>query len=82
MRFFLIPVEIIKLNGSVELAPLVGLAPYIVDLVETGSTLRANGLSVFEELGLVDVFLVANPAYYKIHFRRIRVLIDALNAVA
>ena len=73
-----IPVEMIKLNGSVELAPLLGLAPYIVDLVETGTTLKANGLVVFEELRLIEVYLVANPAYYKIHFRRIHEFTESL----
>ena len=43
-------VEIIKLNGSIELAPIVGLADVIVDIVETGSTLRENGLAVLEEV--------------------------------
>ncbi len=43
-------VEIIKLNGSVELAPIVGLSEVIVDIVETGSTLKANGLTVLEEI--------------------------------
>jgi ATP phosphoribosyltransferase len=74
-----VPVEMVKLNGSVELAPLLGLAPYIVDLVETGSTLRANGLVVFTELRRIEVYLVANPAYYKIHFRRVNEFIHACN---
>lgn len=73
-----IPVELIKLNGSVELAPILGLAPYIVDLVETGSTLKANGLVVLEELRKIEVHLVANPAYYKIHFRRIHEFMESL----
>ena len=66
-----VAVEIIKLNGSVELAPVLGLAPYIVDLVETGSTLRANNLVVREELASISVSMIANPAYYKIHYARI-----------
>jgi len=66
-----IPVEIIKLNGSVELAPVLGLAPYIVDLVETGSTLEANGLEIVEELENINVKLIANPAYYKIYYKDI-----------
>jgi ATP phosphoribosyltransferase len=64
-------VEIIKLNGSVELAPLLSLAPYIVDIVETGTTLKANGLEIVEELRDISVFLVANPSYYKLNFGRI-----------
>lgn len=63
-----VPVSIIHLNGSVELAPVLGLAPYIVDLVETGSTLRAHDLEVKEELGRTQVKLIANPAFYKYHF--------------
>ena len=66
-----IPVEIIKLNGSVELAPVLGLAPFIVDLVETGSTLTANNLKVVEELETIRVHLIANPAYYKVHYSQI-----------
>lgn len=66
-----IPVELIKLNGSVELAPVLGLAPYIVDLVETGSTLKANDLTVTQELERIGVYLIANPAYYKFHYRRV-----------
>lgn len=63
-----VPVSIIHLNGSVELAPVLELAPYIVDLVETGSTLRAHDLEVKEELGRTEVKLIANEAFYKYHF--------------
>jgi ATP phosphoribosyltransferase len=73
-----IPVQIIKLNGSVELAPLLGLAPYIVDLVETGSTLKANNLAVIEELAVIEVYLIANPAYYKLNYKKINHLIELL----
>jgi ATP phosphoribosyltransferase len=66
-----IPVDLIKLNGSVELAPVLGLAPFIVDLVETGSTLKANQLQVVQVLQEIKVYLVANPAYYKFHYRHI-----------
>jgi ATP phosphoribosyltransferase len=66
-----IPVDLIKLNGSVELAPVLGLAPFIVDLVETGSTLKANNLQVVQVLSEIKVHLVANPAYYKFHYRHI-----------
>jgi ATP phosphoribosyltransferase len=71
-----IPVEIVKLNGSVELAPVLGLAPYIVDLVETGGTLKANGLVVFEKLQDIKVRLIANKAYYKLRYREINALVD------
>ncbi|MCL1818459.1 MAG: ATP phosphoribosyltransferase [Spirochaetaceae bacterium] len=73
-----IPVEIIKLHGSVELAPVLGLAPYIVDLVETGSTLKANGLKVVEHLENITVKFIANPAYYKIHSAQIDSFVDFL----
>lgn len=59
------PVEIIKLYGSVELAPQVGLSDVIVDLVETGSTLKANGLEVIEEIGWSTARLVANRVSWK-----------------
>ena len=61
-----------------ELAPVLGLAPYIVDLVETGETLRANGLEVVEEIATIRVVLIANPAYYKFHYRSIDQLVDTL----
>ncbi|KGE71467.1 ATP phosphoribosyltransferase [Spirochaeta lutea] len=64
-------VEMIKLNGSVELAPVLGLAPYIVDLVETGSTLKANNLAVLQVLQEINVHLIANPAYYKYHYKQV-----------
>ncbi|HDQ14716.1 MAG TPA: ATP phosphoribosyltransferase [Sediminispirochaeta sp.] len=74
------PIELIKLNGSVELAPILGLAPYIVDLVETGSTLKANNLEVVEVLQTIVVQLIANPSYYKLNYRRINQLLDMLNS--
>ncbi len=73
-----VPIQLIKLNGSVELAPILGLAPYIVDLVETGSTLKANNLEVVEKLRDIEVHLIANPSYYKLNYRRINRFIDAL----
>lgn len=72
------PVKIIKLNGSVELAPLLGLAPYIVDLVETGNTLKANNLEVIKALKEIKVHLIANPAYYKLNFERINALMEEI----
>ena len=73
-----IPVEVIKLNGSVELAPVLGLTPYIVDLVETGNTLKANDLEVFEKLADIQVRLIANPAYFKLKFQEIGEFVDTL----
>lgn len=58
-------VEITKLNGSVELAPLVGLSDVIVDITETGETLKANGLMIFESIMQVSARLVANIVSYK-----------------
>jgi ATP phosphoribosyltransferase len=61
-----IPVEIIQLSGSVELAPALGLADLIVDLVETGTTLRENGLTVVEEIAESTGRLVVNRASYQL----------------
>ena len=58
-------VEIIKLNGSIELAPILGLSDVIVDIVETGKTLAENGLCVHEEIESVSARLIANKAHYK-----------------
>jgi ATP phosphoribosyltransferase len=77
-----IRVELIKLNGSVELAPLLGLAPYIVDLVETGATLKANGLEIVEELENIKVKLIANPAYYKVHYKQVDMFVNFLKEQA
>lgn len=59
------PVDIIYLNGSVELAPILGLSDYIVDIVETGSTLKENGLVVLEEIAQVSSRLIANKVSLK-----------------
>ena len=71
-----IPVKIIRLGGSVELAPSLGLAKYITDLVETGGTLRANGLEILEKIADLRVRLIANSAYFKLHYREIGELAD------
>jgi ATP phosphoribosyltransferase len=60
------PVDIIKLNGSVELGPLVGLSDVIVDIYETGNTLKANGLTVFEDIVHISSRLIANKASYRL----------------
>jgi ATP phosphoribosyltransferase len=75
-------VEVIFVQGSVELAPLVGLADLIVDLVETGSTLRENQLGVIEEVAMISSVLVANRAAYKLRSSEIAPLIDALAAAS
>ncbi|MHB8132380.1 MAG: ATP phosphoribosyltransferase [Mobilitalea sp.] len=72
-------VEIIKLNGSIELAPIVGLSEVIVDIVETGSTLRENGLEVLEEICNISARMVVNEVSMKMeHERIIRDLKEAL----
>ena len=74
-------VEIIKLNGSIELAPIVGLADVIVDIVETGSTLRENGLTVLEEVCPLSARMVLNPVSMKMEQERISKLITDLRQV-
>jgi ATP phosphoribosyltransferase len=75
-----IPVEIIQLSGSVELAPALGLADLIVDLVETGRTLRENGLVVIEDIAESSGRLVVNRASYQLKSEAITVLVEALEA--
>lgn len=72
-------VEIIKLNGSVELAPIVGLSEVIVDIVETGSTLRENGLDVLEEVCPLSARMVVNQVSLKMENERIHKLLEDLN---
>jgi ATP phosphoribosyltransferase len=75
-----VPVEIIKLYGSVELAPLVGLADRIVDLVSTGKTLRAHNLVVAEVIAESTARLIVNRASLALKHRRVNGLIEALRA--
>ena len=70
-------VDLIKLYGSMELAPLVGLADAIVDLVDTGNTLRANHLKVVEEIAAISSRLIVNPASMKLKRAELAPLIDA-----
>ena len=74
--------EIIKLYGSMELAPLVGMADLIVDLVDTGNTLRANGLAPLEEIMSISSRLVVNKASLKTSPHRLGALIDDLATAA
>lgn len=74
------PVEIIRLSGSVELAPVLGLADCIVDLVETGRTLEENGLRVVEEIADSTARLVVNRASYCLKAERVAPLVEALEA--
>lgn len=73
-------VDIIKLNGSVELGPLVELSDVIVDIVETGSTLRENGLEVLEEICPLSARMIVNPVSMQMETRRIKKLIGDIRA--
>lgn len=75
-------VEIIKLNGSIELAPIVGLSEVIVDIVETGSTLRENGLEVLEEICPLSARVVVNQVSMKMEHERItKIMHDLKNLI-
>ncbi len=71
-------VEIIKMNGSIELAPIVGLSEVIVDIVETGSTLKENGLTVLEEVCPLSARMIVNPVSMRMENDRIRDLIGRI----
>jgi ATP phosphoribosyltransferase len=75
------PAEIIHLHGSIEVAPSLGLADAIVDITETGETLRANGLVVEETVLEVSARLIVNRVALRLHAERLRRLIDALRRV-
>lgn len=74
-------VDIIKLNGSVELGPLVGLSDVIVDIVETGSTLRENGLEVLEEVCPLSARMIVNQVSMQMESERINDIIERLRQV-
>ena len=74
-------VEIIKLNGSIELAPIVGLSEVMVEIVETGSTLRENGLEVLEEVCPLSARVVVNPVSMRMENERITRLLNELNRI-
>ena len=76
-----IPVEIIPLSGSIELAPLIGLSDRIVDLVETGRTLKENGLEILEVIAESSARLLINRAGYQTKRNEVRELIQALEKV-
>ena len=73
--------EIIKLNGSIELAPIVGLSEVICDIVETGSTLRENGLKVLEEVCPLSARMVVNQVSMKMENERISAMIQDLKRI-
>lgn len=74
-------VEIIKMNGSIELAPIVGLSEVIVDIVETGSTLKENGLVVLEEVCPLSARMIVNPVSMRMENGRVRELITSLRTL-
>lgn len=74
-------IEIIKLNGSVELAPLVGLSDVIVDLVETGNTLKANGLEIIEDMFDISARLISNRVSYRFKLDRVENIVESLKMV-
>lgn len=84
-RFFSgkgIQAEIIRLYGSMEIAPAVGLADCIVDLAETGATLAANGLVVREEIAAISARLIVNKAAMKLSHRRVSSLVERIGRAA
>lgn len=74
-------VEIIKLNGSIELAPLIGLSDRIVDIVSSGRTLRENGLVEYEYIVEITSRLIGNPVSYRLKDERIGLMVDRLSKV-
>ena len=74
-------VELIKLNGALEVAPAMGLADAIVDIVDTGNTLRANGLEPLETIAQISSRVIVNKASMKIKSRQIRAILDRLSSV-
>ena len=77
-----VTIELIKLSGSIELAPIVGLSDVIVDIVETGSTLKENGLTVLEEICPCTARLIVNRVSMKLEYERISEIIRALKNTA
>lgn len=75
-----IPIDIIRLNGSVELGPLVGLSDVILDIVESGRTLKENGLVVLDEICAISARLIVNRVSLKTRGDRIKPLIEAMRA--
>ena len=71
----------VKIEGSVEVAPLLSLSDAIVDIVETGATLRENGLEVYEEIAYISTRLIVNPASLKLKKREIDQLIGRISEV-
>lgn len=73
-------IKIIKLNGSIELAPILGLSDVIVDLVETGNTLKANGLEIFDDMYDINAMIISNKISYKFKRKKIKETIEIIRA--
>ena len=73
--------EIVKIDGSVELGPILGLCDAIVDIMETGSTLKENGLIVFDEIVDISARVIVNKASFKLKREEIKSLLNDLNKV-
>lgn len=71
-------IKIIKLNGSIELAPILGLSDVIVDLVETGNTLKANGLEIFDDMCNINAMIISNKISYKFKRKEIKETIEII----
>lgn len=74
-------ISIIKLNGSIEIAPILGLSDVIVDIVETGKTLQENGLAPLETIVPISARFIANKAGYKFQYQEIRTMCEKLAAL-
>ena len=72
-------IDIIKLNGSIEIAPILGLSDVIVDIVETGKTLKENGLAPLEEIMPISARLIANKAGYKFKYEKISKMCEKIS---
>lgn len=77
-KYFKTKGQIIKLNGSIELAPILGLSDVILDIVETGNTLKENGLEVFEDMYQISAVVISNKVSYKFKRKEIKEIIDLL----
>ncbi|MBI1818707.1 MAG: ATP phosphoribosyltransferase [Nitrospirae bacterium] len=76
-----IPVELIRLGGSIELAPMLGLSDQIIDLVSTGATLKAHHLKIAEEIAVSTARLIVNRASFKLKHQRVYAFIDEIRSV-
>ena len=74
-------IDIIKLNGSIELAPILGLSDVIVDIVESGSTIRENNLKIIEEFMPISAIFIANKTSFKFQNETIRQMVDKLSVI-